>query len=199
MRFRILLLLQITIILSSSQILAQLYTFKNYNYKDGQNITNFTSLMQTRDGLLWFGSYNSGVVNFNGKKFTDIPFKKSSNKHHITSITRSDNDVIYCSSKYNGFYKLQGTQFELFYKNQRNVGNYLGIYPFGKSILLICEKSILISRNGKIVNHENIRSANKKIKIRQFIKAPDGAILLTDNGGYVISFVDNKIIQLHKY
>ena len=199
MRFRILLLLLFSVFLTSSQILAQLYTFKNYNYKDGQNITNFTCFAQTRDGLLWFGSYNSGVVNFNGKKFTDIPFKKSSNKHHITSITRSDNDVIYCSSKYNGFYKLQGTQFELFYKNQRNVGNYLGIYPFGKSILLICEKSILISQNGKIVNRENIRSTNKKIKISQFIQAPDGAIVLTDKGGYFISSADNKITQLHKY
>lgn len=199
MRFRILLLLLFSVFLTSSHILAQLYTFKNYNHKNGLNITNFTSLIQTRDGQLWFGSYNSGVLNFDGDKFKEISFKNSTGKHSITSLTKSENDAIYCSSRYNGFYKLKGNQFELFYKNQRDVGNYLGVYPFGSSIVLICEKSILISRNGKIVNHQNIRSANKKIKKSQFIQAPDGAIVLTDKGGYFISSADNKIIKLDEY
>lgn len=199
MHLRSLVLLLISFLLYSSQSVAQLHTFKNYNYKDGLNISNFTSIIQTNNGLLWFGSYDSGVLNYNGKKFNEISFKKSDNKHHITSITKSENEIIYCSSKYKGFYKLKKNKFELFYKNQRDVGNYLGIYPFDSSILLVCEKSILVSKNGKIVNHLSTRSSNQKLKISQFIQTPTGAILLTDNGGYFISSNDNKIIQLHKY
>jgi ligand-binding sensor domain-containing protein len=79
---------------------AQLYTFKNFNHKDGLDVSNITSIAQTDDGSLWLGTFNSGIIKFNGKKFEEIHFKNKDNNHHITSINKSDKGVVYFSSRF---------------------------------------------------------------------------------------------------
>ncbi len=198
MHLRNLVLLLFSFTLSWSHCDAQLYTFKNFNHKDGLDVSNITSIAQTDDGLLWLGTFNSGIIKFNGKKFEEIHFKNKDNNHHITSINKSNKGVVYFSSRYKGFYKLENNKTFLIHKNYRDDGDYIGIYPFNEAILLVCEKSISLYKNGKIIVRKSTKSRNEKIKITQFIKTPNGAILLTENSGFYIS-KDNKIISLNNY
>lgn len=179
--------------------MAQLYTFKNFDHKDGLDISNINSAVQTKDGFLWLGTNNSGLLKYDGKQFHEIYFKNKDNNHQVTSISVDSKNNIYFSSRHKGFYKLKSNGYELIYKSFRNTGEYLGIYTLKSHFLFVCENSILLSRGGKIVTQKSFRSKNEKIKVTQFIETPSGAILLTEMGNFYISTKDQKIIPLHNY
>lgn len=182
-----------------SKYTAQLYTFKNYNYKEGLNFSEITTATQSSDGLIWLGTPNSGLLQFNGKKFKEIYFSKADNKHCVTSILESKTGEIYFSSLYKGIYKILPNGYELIYKNSRHVNKYLGIYAVGNYLLIVCDKSILIQENGKIIAEKAILTDGGGIKITQSITTPFGLVILTNQGSYAISIQEHSIQSLADY
>lgn len=179
--------------------MAQLYTLKDFDHKDGLDISNINSSVQTKDGFLWLGTNNNGLLKYDGKQFHEIYFKNKDNNHQVTSLSVDSKSNVYFSSRHKGFYKLKSDGYELIYKSYRNTGEYLGIYNIKSYFLFVCENSILLSRNGKIINQKTFRSKSEKIKVTQFIEIPNGAILLTEIGNFHVSIKDQKITPLHNY
>ena len=192
-------LLLFFLFLFSSNLESQLRTFKNYNHKDGLDFSSINTALQTKKGLIWLGTSNSGLINFDGKDFKEINFPKSDNKHWVNSIANTDLDEIYFSSKFKGFYKLEKNSYQLIYKNYRHTKEYLGVYAFEKSLLFVCDKSIHLYKNGRIVFEKVLTLNNKNLKITQFFETPSGAILLTNIGGFFISKSENSIKPLNVF
>ena len=81
--------------------MAQLYTFKNFNHKDGLNFSSLTSGIQTSDGQLWLGTSNSGIVRYDGIDFKELEFTKDNNNHSISSLCKNPKDEALIGSSTN--------------------------------------------------------------------------------------------------
>jgi PAS domain S-box-containing protein len=192
-------LLFIFFLFATSQLVAQLYTVKNFNHKDGLNFSNLTSCVQTKDGFLWIATKNSGLLKYDGKQFTENHFSATDNHHEITSLAKDQDNHVYFSSRYKGVYKVNGNTCKLIYRSYRSVGDYASIFSFQSSLVFVCDNAIFLHQGGTVVDQKKSPSRNVKIQVTQFIEIPGGAILLTKTGHYFISSKDKKISPLHSY
>ncbi len=179
--------------------MAQLYTFKNFNHKDGLNFTHLTSGVQTSDGMLWFGTPNAGIVKYDGQNFKEIEFLKTDNVHSISSLTKNNSDEIYFSSLYKGFYKLSDKGYKLIYKNYRKSVKYQNVYAYRNSIFGVTEDALLIIKDDKVVLKNEFSGKISDFNSIHFIEIKSGLILLTDEGNYFIKNDLTEITPLYKF
>ena len=85
------------------QLQAQLYTFRNYNHRDGLHTVAVRCTEQSDDGYIWIGTEGTPLVRFDGKEFVEIRVNGQDNDHHITHIDYFK-DTVFFSSQYKGYY-----------------------------------------------------------------------------------------------
>ena len=179
--------------------MAQLYTFKNFNHKDGLNFSNLTSGVQTSDGMLWFGTSSSGIVKYDGQNFSELEFLKVDNSHSISSLTKNNSDELFFSSLYKGIYKLTDKGYDLIYKNYRKSIQYQNVYCYGKLIFCVTENSLVILKNNKIIQKKELLGKITDHNSIRFIEIKSGLIFLSDDDNYFISNDLKEISPLYRY
>lgn len=95
------LLISITCLLGLS-LNAQLYTFRNFNHRDGLYMATINCLEQTADGYIWIGTDGGDLVRYNGDQFEEIREKNGDNNHHFMQIN-AYGDSLMIASQYKGF------------------------------------------------------------------------------------------------
>lgn len=86
-----------------SQVTAQLYTFQNFNHRDGLHTVSVKCVDQSDDGYLWIGTEGTPLVRFDGKEFVEVRVKGQDYEHHITHIDYFQ-DTVFFASQYKGFF-----------------------------------------------------------------------------------------------
>lgn len=65
---------------------AQLYTFRNYNHRDGLHTVAVKSMDQSEDGFIWIGTEGTPLVRFDGNEFIEMRAKRQDSEHHILHL-----------------------------------------------------------------------------------------------------------------
>ena len=180
-------------------MLAQLYTFKNFNHKDGLNFSHLTSGVQTSDGMLWFGTSNSGIVKYDGQNFKELEFLKADNNHSISSIAKDNADKLYFSSLYKGVYYLSDKGYKLVYKNYRKSVKYQSVFCFGTSLFIVTDNTLLLLKNNKVILQKEFSSNITDHKSICFLETNSGVLFFSDKEKYFISNDFKDIVSLHTY
>lgn len=180
-------------------LVAQLYTFKNFNHKDGLNFSCLTSGVQTSDGQLWFGTANSGIVRYDGLNFKELEFLKGDNNHSISSLCKGNSDEIYFTSLYKGVFKLSSKGYELIYKNFRKQVNYLNVYSSENNLFVVTKNQLLVFRNRKLVLKKEFNKSITDSKSIRFIETNTGVIFISESDDFFISKDLNFVSPLFNY
>lgn len=187
-------ILSLLVVLITTQLSAQLYTFRNYNHRDGLSMESILSCKQDTKGSLWIGTDGNGLMHFDGKKFIEAVSKpKATNfQFHVSSIYPSSN-TIYFTSLYEGIYKYQNSEYSSVYQSPRKDGDMLELSMVDSNFVLITDYTIgLISNKGKVLRKIKFKQP-EGIVVYQLLKIPQGVILLSSAGNYIIN---NKRITL---
>lgn len=165
---------------------AQLYTFRNYDHRDGLIMESSLSTVQDHQGYLWIGMDGAGLMRFDGKKFSEVGPKGKSVQYHVSSIFPKADGTIYFAALYDGVFKLADNQYQFVYKPTLRDGDSKFISMVDSNIVLVCDRSIsIISEGGKLIR-KLFLSSSKNIVVHQVLKIPQGVLLFTNSGNYIV-------------
>lgn len=178
----------------------QLYSFKNYNYKEGLTYSNIHDVVQTKDGNIWLGTNEGGLIRFNGKTFQEYTESQDKIKlSNIVSICNSENNNLYFACKNTGVFKYSSEGIKLVYQNKRQATIYSGVFEIPKGAIFVYNKTISLYKSQKIVSQKRLTSKFDNIIPYQYIPLINGGVLLTNNGAFYISLKSNEISFLNDF
>ncbi len=173
---------------------AQLYTFRNFNHRDGLHTVAVKCTEQSEDGYIWIGTEGTPLVRFDGKEFVEIRVEGQDFDHHIMNL-EYHRDTIFFASEYKGFYAYspKAHKYINFNYNRTGDGDALAFInvenrKYGISARKICNIGKKSTRA--------IFSFESSIKLHHYQVVKDWVILFTSEGNYVLK--GNKVEPLHE-
>lgn len=195
----ILLRLQLVLVLCLVQfsLNAQLYTFRNYNHRDGLAMEATLSAAQDDRGYLWIGTDGAGLMRYDGYRFQEIKSRRNNQQHHVSSVFPAADGTVYFTSMYSGLYRYRDHDFELIRKSDPGTSECVQVSMTDTTLIMVCHKAILlVSPNGKVYKRQNL-AEGYRLEIYQTLKIPQGVLLFTNKGNYFIK--SGKIIPFKKW
>ena len=190
----------IYLIVLTSYSVSQLYTFKNFNYKEGLTFNSINDIIQSQDGTIWLASKEGGITKFNGENFQELNFKNNNQLfQQVISISQSSKNQIYFATRNSGIFRIGNNGPELIYQNKRQSTQYEAVYALDNSMLFVLKNSFIIYKNDKIVFQKRFSNKHEEISCYDFIPTLKGFILLTNIGGFHISSETNEILSLEEF
>lgn len=179
-------------------LVAQLYTFRNYNHRDGLVMESTLSAAQDSKGNLWIGTDGAGLMRFDGYHFYEVKSKHNNGQHHVSSIYPDANGTVYFTSSYSGLYKYENNDYRLVYQSDAiEDAECHHVSMVDSSLVLICQKSVtLLSQSGKVIRRVTMKSPNGLV-IHQVLKIPQGVFIFTGSGNFFVR--SGKIIRLNNW
>jgi len=178
----------------SSQCFAQLYTFRNYNHRDGLHTVAVKCAEQSKDGYIWIGTEGTPLIRFDGKEFVEMRTKGQDYDHHINNI-QYYRDTVFFASLYKGFYAFvpQTREYLKLSKSRSGAGNALAIlnvenWKYGISDRRICR---LTSNSSK-----TLKEFDRPIQLYHHQMVKDWVVIFTSQGNFALQ--GNKIEPLHE-
>ncbi|MDC0257511.1 SpoIIE family protein phosphatase [Crocinitomicaceae bacterium] len=173
---------------------AQLYTFRNYNHRDGLHTVAVRCTDQSDDGYIWIGTEGTPLVRFDGKEFVEIRVKGQDFDHHIMDI-EFYRDTVFFASQFKGFYAYspKSHKYINFDYDRSSGGDALAFINVGN------RKYGISSRKVWSVNKKSTKalfSFEKSIKLHHYHVVKDWVVLFTSEGNFVLK--GNKVEPLNK-
>lgn len=178
----------------TSQVTAQLYTFRNYNHKDGLSMASIISIQATDDGSILLGTDGAGIVRYDGYRFTDVINDQSEN-HHVTSISTFENKTYY-TSRYKGVYEVTFKKEALFIDSKGKKGEWELIIPSKKGFLAATTKAFFFKDRKGI---KSIKEFQKDLDVIQHIQLEDEIILFTNQGNFIFNLSTHQLDSLKSW
>lgn len=181
------LLLYIAIVCFPIWGLAQLYTFKTYNHRDGL-VTEFTlSSVQDRDGYLWIGTDGGGMMRFDGKRFLEVDPLIKNQPLHVSDILQAPDGSMYFATLYDGIFQLKNNRYHFIYKPLTSDGDIQRISLIDTTLVVFSDRTIrIVSKNGRTAKSHFFKSKTP-IEYRQILKTPYYTIAFTSVGNFLIT------------
>ena len=181
-----------------SPAFAQLYTFKNFNHRDGLDMASTLSLNQSSDGNIWVGTDGAGLVRFDGKSFEEIRLKNMDNDHHVKNISFDGSDILF-ASVYKGFYKYSRNRDSLEKLNKKNLkfGDAIAVYKREDIYYLIGTRAIYKKTGNTFTSLFSLKSNQEAIIITQIIEAQNAIFILSNYGKFKLE--KGELMPIHKW
>ena len=172
---------------------AQLYTFRNYNHRDGLHTVAVKSMDQSDDGFIWIGTEGTPLVRFDGNEFVEMRGKGQDFEHHIAHLDY-ERDTVFFASQYKGFYCYvpKNNTYKKFKTNIDNAGEALAFLHAGTRKYGIASRKIISIRNK---NASVLFEFEKSVELYHHYILNDRVFIFTSSGNYVIK--ENKVQSLH--
>ncbi len=179
-------------------LVAQLYTFRNFNHRDGLIMESTLSTAQDSKGNLWIGTDGAGLMRFDGYHFFEVKSKRNNAQHHVSSIYPVSNGTVYFTSSYSGLYKYKNNDYHLIYQSDAiEDAECQYVSMVDSSLVLICQKSInILSQSGKVIRRVTMKSP-RGLVIHQVLKIPQGVFIFTESGNFFVR--SGKITRLNNW
>lgn len=163
---------------------SQLFTFRNFNHKNGLNLSSVSAIAQDQYGAIWLGTDGAGLQRFDGYKITTPNESISENEHHVTSIDPIENEI-YFTSRYKGIYRFFKGKYEKLAIYQKRVGDYLAVKKTTHGILIVGSKKIrFIGKNDK---SKEVYWKNIVTNLVQFQEVNGLVFILSENESFVLN------------
>lgn len=173
---------------------AQLYTFENYNHRDGLITESTLSCAQDGNGYLWIGTDGGGLMRFDGSAFFEAgPYGKSF-QYHVSSIYPDTDGTIYFTSSFDGLMKYKKGKYELLYHAEIRDGSVNYTTMIDSMLVMVTDYTLnIINLKGQLIRKYRPKSLpSEKFSVYQLLKIPQGVLLFTNKGNFMIR---NKTIR----
>jgi PAS domain S-box-containing protein len=174
---------------------AQLYTFKNYNHRDGLTMAAISSIAQSKDGYLWIGTDGAPLMRFNGKNFEEVLEKGGDNNHHVHNLIIEGDSILF-ASQYKGFYyySIKNKTYHRFKLKTDGLGESIAVLKSQSTHYFLGKRKIYSESNGMT---SVLMNFDENIKLHHYIKIKNVFIILTSKGNYLLR--KGNISTLSKY
>ncbi|PWL27259.1 MAG: hypothetical protein DCO96_10955 [Fluviicola sp. XM-24bin1] len=177
-----------------TQSQAQLYTFRNFNHRDGLHTVAVKCTEQSDDGYIWIGTEGTPLVRFDGKEFIEIRVEGQDFDHHISDLEYY-RDTVFFASQYKGFYAYvpKSNKYIKFDYDRTGGGDALAFINVGNRKYGVSGRKIWsISKKGT----KALFTFDRYTKLHHYQVVKDWVVLFTSKGNYVLK--GNKVEPLHK-
>ncbi|MBI2257903.1 MAG: PAS domain S-box protein [Flavobacteriia bacterium] len=179
----------------NTYLFSQLFTFQNFNHKQGLNLSDISSIEQDENGYLWVGTEGAGIQKFDGIQFITPKNIGGQDEHHVSNISIKKNDI-YFSSRYAGYYKFSKNKYQRIEFPVDYLGEFYSIIPFENNYVLIGNLGIRLCNQDKIISTYNFKNSISKAPI-QIVEHQSHLFILFDQEALVV--FNNKIHTLNTW
>lgn len=154
-------------ILTSIVSLSQELNFKNFDLEDGLVQVQISSILEDSRGFIWFGTYGGGLSRFNGQYFKVFDRRYGLTNERVISIYEDKEKYLWVGT-YSGVFRFDGIKFE---KMKPSDGFPEGMVRTitsrinGEIWFTDTKKSVVIYKNGKILNNPELSILDKKFVV----------------------------------
>jgi ligand-binding sensor domain-containing protein len=173
-------------VLTTRDACAQLYAFKNFNYRNGIAMTSVLSVAQDRKGYIWIGTDGAGLQKYDGVRFTHLQFRDTDNYHHVADIFTARNGDIYFASLYKGFFRLETNGYRKLYQTQPERGSSLAMAAADSLFFFVASMDLLVCTEKQPLQHYRLGQGQMIHTVHQVIPLQKAAIVLTDIGAFYL-------------
>jgi PAS domain S-box-containing protein len=185
------------VLLSSIAAHTQLYTFKNYDHRDGLILSSVLAVNESNDGYLWFGTDGAGLMRFDGKKMDYLEKIQGRTNRHVNSIAFNDEGDVLFSTQYRGIFKLNYNRIDKIDSIQLN-GQNQKILHFHDNFIAVQDGGIVIYKNeNEIIEEQRIYPFDKALHLYGSNIIDNSVFLFTSKGNFII--YDKEIIHLNEW
>ena len=185
----------ISFLVVSCNALTQLYTFKNYNHRDGLTLSSILTVNEDKYGYLWFGTDGAGLMRFDGKKFDYLEAIQGRTNRHVNSISFSE-ERIYFSTLFRNNYTLTYDQIDqLDYITQ--YGQNHAILQFQDRQVVLQDGGVFIFDDSTLTHERKTFPYNEQTHFYGSLKLDRGLFMFTSKGNYVI--YEDRVENLHDW
>lgn len=173
---------------------AQLYTYRNFNHRDGLHIVSVSASAQSEDGYIWLGTEGTPLVRFDGKEFREMRVKNQDSDHHIKSL-QCKNDSVFFASQYKGFFAFapKSKQYYNYGVRLEGKGDALALLVTDNAKYFVSETGIFLHKNGKT---KQIKSfGNRFIKLYHHLINGENVLLFTSEGNFLVNGSSVKLLS----
>lgn len=164
---------------------AQLYTFRNYNHRDGLVMESVLSSAQDVRGYLWVGTDGAGLMRFDGAHFYEVGPSGKSFQYHISCIFPKTDGTVYFTSLYDGVFRYADNKYELVYKSEDD-GDYTSISMVDSLLVVVNTRAIsIVSQKGQLLRKVYLPS-HPDFHLTQILQIPQGVLIFSTAGNYFV-------------
>ncbi|MES2690676.1 MAG: two-component regulator propeller domain-containing protein, partial [Bacteroidota bacterium] len=92
------LILLLSVIFFSTAAPAQTAVWKRFGVDEGLSSTTITAIIQSRDGIMWFGAQN-GLTRFDGSSFKKVAVPKNEIQPYIQALAIDKNNLLWAGTR----------------------------------------------------------------------------------------------------
>jgi PAS domain S-box-containing protein len=164
---------------------AQLYTFREYNHKDGLKISTTLFTCQDSLGNLLIGTDGNGLVKYDGNAFSDVTPKGFNHPLHVTGYVKVGK-VAFLSTLYSGIIKYSSVDLSnIPFPKFEKYGMFYSVNVVKKTLVCTTSEGILrLDLNGKVLQY--IPFINGEVFIQR-LQTPAGLLLFTSKSDYLVT------------
>ena len=182
------------LILSFGSAAAAQYRFDSWTTDNGLPQNSVASILQTRDGYLWFTTFD-GLVRFDGVRFT--VFNKSNSKglttNRFTKIFADNTDALWICAEDGGLIRMRDGEFQTFTVADGLPSNIISDVQQDRdgSILAFADTGAARWRGGRFVIEKmtDLRKSKEYIAPSGIVWRLNGARLQSEQNGSVTDYV----------
>lgn len=174
---------------------AQLYTFKNYNHRDGLTLSSILSVEEADDGYLWFGTDGAGLMRFDGHDFDYLEDIQGRTNRHVNHLSFKDENLFFTTLYRSNFRLNYDLIEELDFVSQ--YGSNHAIIPRENDFILVQDGGLFIYRDSIVVNERRTFPYNEQTNFYGSFERGRIQFIFTSKGNYVVE--DDRIENLHDW
>ncbi|MGM0477787.1 MAG: SpoIIE family protein phosphatase [Bacteroidota bacterium] len=185
----------ISFLVVSCNAFTQLYTFKNYNHRDGLTLSSVLTVNEDKYGYLWFGTDGAGLMRFDGKKFDYLEDIQGRTNRHVNAISFAEDRLFFST--------LFRSNFTLFYDRIDKL-DYITQYGQNHLILEFEEHQVVLQDGGvfifddsTLIHERKTFPYNEQTHYYGSLKLDRGLFLFTSKGNFVIH--EERVENLHDW
>lgn len=175
---------------------AQLYTFKNFNHRDGLTLSAILCIEESDEGYLWFGTDGAGLMRFDGQNFDYLEEIQGRTNRHVNHIDIEGDQLLY-TTLFRKNYKLLHSQVEKL--------EYLPQYGSNRALIKFGNKEVIVQDGGLFIYEDSVQITERKTfpynESTQYYGAFEKdrrLFIFTSKGNYVVSEKD-RVENLHDW
>ena len=175
---------------------AQLYTYENFNHKNGLTSSGILTVAEGPQGYIWFGTDGAGLIKYDGKEFDYLEDKQGKRKRHISAIAFGENQDVFFGTQYRGFFKFEkGKEYPI--KGVSKLGQARGVFKLKDNLLVVQDASIELYRDSVLIDERKIYPLNVSMALYNTELIEGKLFLFTSRGNFIVH--QNRIESLNDW
>lgn len=172
--------------ISNKVLHAQIYNYQILNHKSGLSTTTAKGIYAKNDGGILIGTLGSGIVAYDGYRFSEVKTTAPNHNQHVTDIEIIQGEIYY-ASKYQGVYSVEKGKIVSIDSDGIFKGHFSDIAHAKDYLISVTAQNIFATHLKNKQTKQLFENSKKGLSVSTCIELPGAVIILSNQGNFIFN------------